>query len=73
MIDIKETGNTEAQHLILVWDCLLNQEVSNFSIDKDYSFVNGVGTKSGYLLNDTVYINLDEGLINYFYEYPFQA
>jgi hypothetical protein len=60
-------------HLILVWDMTENREKYNFSTDTDFTFINGPGSKSGYILNGETYVNLDTGLINYFFEYTFTS
>jgi hypothetical protein len=60
-------------HLILVWDVDKNRERYNFSTEKDFQFINGAGTKAGFILNGATYVNLDTGLINYFFEYEFTA
>lgn len=49
-----------------------NKEKFNFSTDKEFIFINGPRSKSGYILNGDTYINLDRGLVNYFFEYQFE-
>jgi hypothetical protein len=55
----------------LVWDIDENREVYNFSTSKIWDFINGPNNRAGFILNDETYVNLDTGLINYFFEYKF--
>ena len=57
--------------LILVWDVLRNREVYNFSTSKTVSYIRGINNKAGFILNGDTYVDLDKGLINYFFEYNF--
>lgn len=58
-------------YIILVWDIHENKEVYNFSTSSFWSFIYGPGSKAGYILNGDTYVNMDKGLINYFFEYNF--
>jgi hypothetical protein len=60
-------------HLILVWNVNENKEKFNFSTNNDFQFINGPGSKAGFILNAETYVNLDTGLINYFFEYEFTS
>lgn len=57
--------------MLLVWDIEKNREVSNFSTDKTWYYMYGHNSQAGYILNGDTYVNLDKGLINYFFEYEF--
>jgi len=57
--------------LLVTWDVKENAEISNFSTEANYYLINGVKTKAGYLMNGKTYLNLDEGLINNFFETEF--
>ena len=63
----------DSNHLLIVWDIEENREVYNFSTSKSWSFVNGPQSRAGIILNEDTYVNLDKGLINYFFEYIFQS
>jgi len=58
-------------HLILVWNIVDNKETQNFSTSKTFYHINGYRSKAGFILNGDTYVNLDTGLINYFFEYDF--
>ena len=58
-------------HLIIVWNLKENREMQNFSTSKEFFHVNGPRSRAGFLLNGDTYVNLDTGLINYFFEYEF--
>jgi hypothetical protein len=60
-----------SDYLLLVWNIEENREVYNFSTSKYWSFMNGPNNKAGFILNGDTYVNLDKGLINYFFEYEF--
>lgn len=60
-------------YLLLVWDIEENREVYNFSTTNTWSFIYGPGSKAGFILNGDTYVNLDKGLINYFFEYDFNS
>lgn len=53
---------TSSNTLIIVWNLEDDEEVSNFSTQKTYFLCNGPNSKIGYLMIDTFYVNLDEGL-----------
>lgn len=58
--------------MILVWDLVNDEEIFNYSTkSQNYFLTNGANSKIGYLMVDDVYINLDEGLENYYFEYKF--
>ena len=59
----------DGKYLILVWDIVKNQELLNFSTSNYWNYVYGRNSKAGYILNGDTYVNLDKGLINYFFEY----
>ena len=60
-----------SDYLLLVWNIEENREVYNFSTSNYWSFIYGPGSKAGFILNGDTYVNLDTGLINYFFEYQF--
>ena len=60
-------------HLIVVWNVEENREMSNFSTNKDFLHINGPRSDSGFILNGDTYVNLDNGLINYFFEHDFPS
>lgn len=58
--------------MILVWDLVNDEEIFNYSTkSQNYFLINGANSRIGYLMVDDVYINLDEGLENYYFEYKF--
>jgi hypothetical protein len=61
----------EGDYLLLVWNIEENREVSNFSTSKNWSFINGSNNKAGFIMNGSAYVNLDRGVVNYFFEYEF--
>ena len=63
----------DSKYLILVWDIVNNKEILNFSSSSYWQYVLGRKSKAGYILNGDVYVNLDKGLINYFFEYTFSG
>ena len=60
-------------HLLIVWNIEENKEVYNFSTSKPWIFVNSPHSGAGIILNEDTYVNLDKGLINYFFEYSFSS
>jgi len=60
-----------SDYLLLVWNVEENKEVYNFSTSEIWSFMLGPNNKAGYIMNGETYVNLDKGLINYFFEYKF--
>lgn len=57
----------------MVWDVEKNEEVMNLSFEsKQYQYIQGKSSQNGYILTDDLYINLDDGLINYFFEVTFK-
>ncbi|CAI2365026.1 unnamed protein product [Moneuplotes crassus] len=67
---ISQGGN---QHLVLVWDIVHNKELQNFSPKNYCSYITGPKSRAGYLLVDNTYINLDDGLINCYFEHQFNS
>ena len=62
----------DSDYLLIVWNIEENREVYNFSTSKSWSFIYGPQSNAGIILNEGTYVNLDKGLINYFFEYKFQ-
>ena len=58
--------------LLIVWNIDENKEVSNYSTSKKWMFINGPKNKAGFILTGDVYLNLDWGLANHFFEYDFK-
>ena len=69
LVIIALSKNTD--NLLLVWDVEENREVYNFSTNKTWYYMMGAKSKAGYIKNGDTYVNLDKGLINYFFEYDF--
>lgn len=64
--------STDLDELILLtWDINHNKEMLNYSIEGDYSYISCPSTKNGLILSDEYYVNLDRGLINYYFDYDF--
>ena len=59
-------------YLLIVWNIEENREVYNFSTSKYWFFMNGPQSKAGFILNGDTYVNLDKGIVYYFFEYNFQ-
>lgn len=61
------------KHLILVWDVVENKEVFNLSCENVNVYMHGPNSGTGYIMDGKKYINLDKGLINYYFEVDFAA
>lgn len=60
--------------MVLVWDIKLNHEIYSYSSSSaTVVYLNGPNTKSGYIIDEDKYVNLDNGLTNYFFEYTFYS
>jgi len=64
-------SNIINETVFLVWNLRENIEVRNFSINGSYTFVHGPNSNTGYILHSFKYINLDNCLPNYFFDYDF--
>ena len=62
----------DCDYLLIVWNIEENREVYNFSTSKYWFFMNGPQSKAGFILNGDTYVNLDKGIVYYFFEYNFQ-
>lgn len=58
-------------YLFVVWSLVENCEVRNYSYSNMYSFIRGKGSETGYLLTQSSYVNLDNCLPNYYFDYYF--
>jgi hypothetical protein len=58
-------------YVYLTWDLIKNQEITNFSAEGNYYFINGLNSETGYILNQTRYINMDKGIPNYYFDTEF--
>ena len=67
VISLKQKNDS----LLIVWNVDENKEVSNFSTSSKWIFITGPNNKAGFLLNKDVYVNLDYGLVNYFFEHDY--
>lgn len=65
--------NYTDDYIILIWDIVNNAEIANYSCTESFTYLNGTGSKSGYLLLKETYVNLDFRLINYFFETKFDS
>ena len=55
----------------ITWSLTENQEVHNYSIKGKFTYISGLSSEAGYILNSNRYINLDTGLPNYFFNHNF--
>ena len=55
----------------ITWSLTENQEVHNYSIKGKFTYISGLSSEAGYILNNNRYINLDTGLPNYFFNHNF--
>ena len=67
VISLKQKNDS----LLIVWNIDENKEVSNYSTSKKWMFINGPNNKAGYLVNEDIYVNLDFGLPNNFFEHDY--
>lgn len=62
------------ESLFIVWDMIKDEEIFNYSTNSsEYFLLNGAKSKIGYLMVDDIYINLDEGIENYYFECKFSS
>lgn len=59
--------------ILLVWDLKKNAEKYNYSVVGDYSYISKPDSEFGIILCQDYYINLDVGLINYYFEKDFST
>jgi hypothetical protein len=59
------------EHLFLVWDLESNTEIRNYNSSGSYKFVIGASCKSGYILQNKSYTNLDDCLPYNFINFDF--
>lgn len=55
----------------MLWDIKSNTEKYNYSIKGDYSYIRKPDSEFGVVLCKDYYINLDVGLINYYFDHNF--
>ena len=65
--------SSTTSNLILIWDVNLNQEYKNFSWNVVRSIILSKLSKTGILLMDNSYVNLDRGIINYYFNSDFDS
>ena len=58
-------------YLICLWDLKKNAEKYNYSVEGDYSYISKPDSEFGIILCQDYYINLDVGLINYYFDHDF--
>lgn len=63
--------NKYYESILLVWDLVVNREKHNYSITGEYSFITKPNSEFGVVLCSDYYINLDVGLINYYFDHDF--
>jgi len=68
---VLSSDETDTHKLSIVWDVEKDEEVSNLSYNNFIKYINGPSSKAGYLILNDCYVNLDNGLKNYFYEIDF--
>jgi hypothetical protein len=80
VIFIQPIKKFHSSGMLLVWNTKTNKEIKSFSIEAhSFSFVNGMGSKAGYILIKTndenkqngVYVNLDNMILNPYFEADF--
>lgn len=64
-------SNNQDGHLFLIWDLQENKEISNYSTTGSFKYVLGNNSSTGYLLQNCVYVNLDDCLPFRFIEHDF--
>ena len=57
--------------VLLIWDLKTNSEVINYSLETEFSYIGKPGNQYGIVLTSDFYINLDLGLINYYFDHGF--
>ena len=65
-------SNKYNEQILLVWDIKNNCEKYNYSVVGDYSFISKNDSDFGIILSKDFYINLDNGLINYYFDRDFE-
>lgn len=61
------------EYILLIWDLVTNKEMYNYSLETDYKYITKPDSKFGIILAHDFYINLDLGLINYYFDYNFRT
>jgi hypothetical protein len=59
--------------ILLIWDLVKNTEKYNYSVVGEYSYISKPNSEFGIILCKDYYINLDVGLINYYFDHDFST
>ena len=60
-----------SENIFIVWDLEHNVELNNYSLNEDCAYIYGRSSRNGYILSSNIYIDLDNGVLNPYFDYYF--
>ena len=64
----KKGRHRNIEYIVLVWDIINDNELLNLSTQHLKEYFHGLRSRSGYIFLKDKYINLDTGVMNYFFQ-----